>query len=254
MAESKYCTAPIGQKFHRWTVLGYSHSRMQVSERKAPERIHYWLCRCDCGTERSVTARQLGKAKKPSQSCGCLTRERVAIGNKLHNSTHGMSKSREHQAWAGMKQRCLDPNWPGRHNYSGRGITVCERWASSFESFYHDIGTRPSDAHSLDRIDNDGNYSCGQCDQCVTNGWPMNARWATKSEQVRNTRRTQWVEYQGERAPLIEWCERLNISLKRTDSRLARGWSVKDAFTLPDLTYGTLSVGSSPDHRKRVYK
>jgi ribosome-binding protein aMBF1 (putative translation factor) len=97
-------------------------------------------------------------------------------GDKLR--THGMSASPEYVAWIGMRQRCNDPQHRQYHDYGGRGITVCNRWQNSFLSFYADVGPRPSDKHSLDRIENEGNYEPGNC------------RWATPAQQAQNTRRS----------------------------------------------------------------
>ena len=85
--------------------------------------------------------------------------------------THGMSKTPEFRAWLNMKERCYRPTNARYHRYGARGIEVCDRWLESFENFYTDIGDRPSPTHSLDRIDNDGNYE------------PDNCRWGTREEQ-----------------------------------------------------------------------
>lgn len=87
---------------------------------------------------------------------------------------HGKSKTPEYRTWAAMRHRCS--NLKDR-NYGGRGITVCERWLHSFAAFYADMGPRPSAGHSIDRVNNDGNYE------------PSNCRWATRLQQASNRRR-----------------------------------------------------------------
>jgi len=90
--------------------------------------------------------------------------------------------------WRKMKSRCYDPTDQAYVNYGGRGIGVCQGWLSSWKSYYEDIGDKPFPTATIDRIDNDGGYWCGHCDECIENGWPKNWRWATKAEQVDNRR------------------------------------------------------------------
>lgn len=96
-------------------------------------------------------------------------------GNPLTTRFHGLRNTAEYQAWVNMKSRCYYPRHESYKNYGARGITVCRRW-HDFRNFYADMGARPSPTHSLDRIDNDADYS------------PNNCRWATKSEQNLNRR------------------------------------------------------------------
>lgn len=89
--------------------------------------------------------------------------------------------------WQNMKQRCFNPNSLVYKNYGGRGITVCAGWKNSYKDFLADMGIPPK-GRTIDRIDNDGGYWCGHCDECILNGWKMNCRWATKQEQMENRR------------------------------------------------------------------
>lgn len=126
-----------------------------------------------------------------------------------------------HCVWVSMKQRCHNEKSTGYHNYGGRGIKVCERWLDSFENFLADMGPRPSRQHQLDRIDNDGPYS------------PQNCRWATRSEQLRNTRRSCYLTFNGQTLHIIEWAARLGVEAGALRARLRRGWSVKKTLTKP---------------------
>ncbi len=109
-----------------------------------------------------------------------------------------------------MRDRCGNPRKNCFHRYGGRGIRVCDRW-DSFENFLADMGTRPSRDHTLDRINNDGDYE------------PNNCRWATRKEQGRNTSATHFVEFKGERLCIAEWSERLGIRQNTLVRRVQKG-------------------------------
>jgi hypothetical protein len=124
----------------------------------------------------------------------------------------------EYVIWEGMKGRC-SPSSKGklRRLYFGRGIRVCEQWASSFENFFADMGPRPSRKHSIDRFpNNDGNYEPGNC------------RWATQAEQHANRSVTRRVSFDGEQLLLPELAERLGLTYTALEARLRRGWSESD--------------------------
>lgn len=129
-----------------------------------------WNCVCDCGNECVVLAASLNAGL--ISSCGCLYKD----SRKDCNKTHGKSKTREHNAWSAMKQRCYYEKHDYYESYGGRGIRVCAKWLDSFENFYEDLGDCP-DGMSLERVDVDGNYE------------PFNCKWDTASNQGFNTRK-----------------------------------------------------------------
>lgn len=127
-----------------------------------------WLCACDCGKVTSVTGHELQSGD--TTSCGCYRRDKTAAMRLIH----GMSRTPTHNSWRAMRSRCLDPKNEKFSEYGGRGIQVCERWAS-FEAFYLDMGERPP-KKTLDRIDPSKGY------------YPQNCRWASAKTQAENRR------------------------------------------------------------------
>src|SRR6266851_8588788 len=129
-----------GERFERWTVLSYSHKFKQRT---------YWLCRCDCGTERVIKAQNLCAGE--SRSCGCIRKETLVKAA----TRHGMHFTPEYFAWRDIKRRCFNSSFKNYKDYGGRGITMCSEWRSSFPAFYEHVGSRPGIKFSIERIDND---------------------------------------------------------------------------------------------------
>jgi hypothetical protein len=134
---------------------------------------------------------------------------------------HGLSKIPEYRVWINMRTRCYDQNTSYYAEWGGRGIKVCDAWRDSFEMFFRYVGERPTSRHSLDRIDNDGNYE------------PGNVRWAVPKTQSRNHRSNRIVEVGGRSITLAEAVEQSPVPYNTVLYRLKRGWSVESAISLP---------------------
>lgn len=169
------------------------------------------LVRCKCGAETTVS----DSTFKNSKRC------RVCADRMPKSQTHRDSLSPEHETWRQIKSRCTNPDSPSYHRYGGRGIAVCERWASSYEAFLEDMGRRPSPDHSIDRIDNDRGYEPGNC------------RWATQVEQARNTSFNHRVTAFGVTRVLMEWASIAGLHYETLRHRLLRGWHPEKALTGP---------------------
>lgn len=177
-------------------------------------RQSYWLCQCDCGKEKIVCGNDMKRGK--TKSCGCLNIEKIIE----RFTTHGRRYDKIYQIWSTMIQRCTNPNHIQWEDYGGRGITVCQRWME-FENFLEDMG-ECSNGHSIDRIDNDGNYEKSNC------------RWATGSQQCRNKRNNHLVTHNGYTKCITQWAEELGINIKTLAFRLnSDNWSTEDALTIP---------------------
>lgn len=183
----------VGQKFGRLIILSAENRKFKVI--------------CDCGKEKTVFAQDVYLGK--TQSCGCLAIEK--------NTKHGLTKKNinkieksMYKIYASMKQRCLNKKTKGYENYGARGIKICERWINSFENFYNDMGLRPSLKHSIDRIDNDGDYT------------PENCKWALHEEQMQHTTKTVEVTINGETKSLEYWCKKFNVCSNTVRGRIKR--------------------------------
>jgi hypothetical protein len=189
------------KKFGRLTVIGKT--------RKTSYGNSYWLCKCDCGNTKEVFGKSL--INGDTKSCGCYRTE-------VHTK-HDFSHSRLYQCYKGMKRRCYNENFHQFHRYGGRGIKVCDEWLDDPEEFLSwalENGYR--DDLTLDRIDNDGDYT------------PSNCRWASLKEQARNTSRSIYVEVDGESKPLGEWCEIYGVNRGTAYRRLRKGKRGRDVF------------------------
>ncbi len=196
-----------------------------------------WLCVCDCGNSTRVTGASLRKGA--TNSCGCLRAERTRERRVTHGATRGGQRRPEYEIWTNIIKRCTNPGCAAYARYGGRGITMCERWRTSFAAFLEDVGLRPSAQHTIDRINNDGNYE------------PANCRWATRSEQARN-RGNRQVEYHGRSLTLVEWSEEIGLPLRRLYWRIViAGWPVEKAFATPVRDCGRRATPRPRPRRRR---
>lgn len=200
-------------------LAGHRYGRLVVIKRvpqtNRRSRCVRWLCKCDCGNQVAIDGVFLRSGD--SRSCGCLKRE--LAGKRTRR--HGMTGTREYATWRRMLMRCYNPNDTSFALYGGRGIQVDDRWRFDFTTFLADMGRRPSDRHSIGRIDPNGNYC------------PDNCEWQTMRQQARYYRTTQHITFGGTTLMVREWAERLGTRASVIRARLHRGWSLSDALTLP---------------------
>jgi hypothetical protein len=195
----------LGQKFNSLTVVGRYFG--EIPGLRPNDKNARWECLCDCGGTRIVTsARLIGGLVK---SCGCRKNKR--------RTTHGMSRTTEYHIWALMRDRCCNITGRAFKFHGARGITVCERWDSSFQNFFDDMGPRP-EGTTLERIDNDKGYS------------PDNCTWASMKEQSRNRRSNVYVTLWGEKMVLADLAKRLGIFRALVSKWHKRGWSAEQIY------------------------
>lgn len=196
----------IGITFGRLTAIG------------GPVRSNgktFWQCVCECGREKTVDGGNLTSGNV--KSCGCLLHE------VIHGANRNGKRTTEYRSLAHIIQRCTNPNDKNFKDYGGRGITVCDKWStmSGFMDFLSHVGLKPSCHHSIDRVDNSKGYTHG------------NVRWATQAQQVRNTRTSRMVHYDGRSMCVTDWEALLGMNRGKLKQRLNAGWTVDRALNTP---------------------
>lgn len=200
----------IGLRYGRLVIISWESKRGYQ---------HYFKCKCDCGTIKSIRLSRLKSGE--TKSCGCIRKELFEETRK-DLTIHGKANTRLHTIYRSMKARCYQVKHKNYSYYGGKGIEICDEWLEDFMNFYnwaHNNGYK--DNLTIDRIDVKGNYE------------PNNCRWTTTKEQANNTSRNIYITYQGETKTLKQWSEHLGINYYTLKSRYKYGWDVEDMLTKP---------------------
>lgn len=190
-----------GDKFNRLTIVR--------EDKKDSHGRKFYLCNCDCGNTKVIGRHGIlsGRAK----SCGCYMKEQSSKYNSNRGNPLIKENHSEYSSYVRMKSRCLVESNNRFNNYGGRGIKICDRWLDSFENFLKDMGKKPTEKHSIDRIDVNGDYT------------PDNCKWSTNSEQQRNKRGNLLVNVNGKIVCAKEASEILGINYNTLFQRVKRG-------------------------------
>lgn len=199
-----------GKKFNRLTAVKLAYLDKNNKNRA------YWVFKCDCGNEKILSGALVKHGTQ--KSCGCLQKEAVQKSNKKH----GEAGTKLYYVWTAMKQRCNNINNKEYKNYGGRGIKVCEEWEKSngyitFRNWALQHGYK--NKLTLDRIDNDGDYT------------PDNCRWITARENCNNKSNNHILMYKGQKHTLSEWEDIVGLNQRILWKRLKRGWSIEKTLT-----------------------
>lgn len=188
--------------------------------------LTYCSCTCDCGKQNVIVNASKLKSMH-TQSCGCLRKERVAAACKKRCITHGLSDTKAYGVWLSIKDRCYRPTSKAYEYYGGRGISMCEDWENSFQSFYDwlvangysEIDGERNNSKTIDRIDVNGNYE------------PDNCRLVPMTVQANNKRDNRYETYNGETHTISDWARIRGIPYKTFCTRLYRGWTFDRIMT-----------------------
>lgn len=204
-----------GERFGRLTVI----KQVPAPDNVADKRKIYYLCRCDCGTEKAIYYYDLTSGK--TKSCKCLSSEKTAERSRAR----GFSKEKRRLKiiWYGMNARCRDKRLVGYKNYGGRGIFVCDEW-KDFEKFYNwAINNGYKESLTLDRINNELGYK------------PSNCRFCTVKEQQNHRRDNRLITLNGVTLTISQWADKNRIGPATLKWRLDHGWNESELFIVPNL-------------------
>lgn len=194
-----------GKRFGRLTVVSRAPTRNKGT---------YWNCLCDCGNTKIINSGKLTSGN--TRSCRCLDTEMTVKRSTRHGLSHS---SPEYIIWKTMRQRCNNPNSSSYSDYGARGIKICERW-NDFVLFLEDMGKRPNSLHSIERVNNNGNYE------------PSNCVWATQLAQANNKRNTRLITHDGVTESISNWARKVNVRSATLRARIFNyGWDVERALT-----------------------
>ena len=201
-------TEIVGRKYGRLTIKKELPPRIWASSKKRE-----FLCSCECGAETGALLVDMQRGRRTD--CGCGTKERRSRAKK----THGMSKTRIYRIWTRMFDRCYNKSHVHFDRYGGRGIVICDEW-NSFVCFLNDMKEGYSDDLSIDRINNDLGY------------YKENCRWATNTEQHRNTSSNVVIKINGIERCVAEWAEVSGVAHGTILWRLKHGRTGEDIIKL----------------------
>lgn len=227
----------IGTKWGRLTVTGRAANRNGQCS---------WICLCECGKEsivrgaalRNGTIQSCGEHRPKPGAAYCVDcsapitvharrcrrcDSRIKERRHIHGHAKRKAKLPEYQIWGQMKGKCFRQSHESYKNYSARGITVCEEWCHNFQAFYDYVGPRPTPKHTIERINNDGNYE------------PGNVKWATRYEQNRNQRSNVNLTIDGVTRCVEDWARVSGTNSRTIYTRHKAGWPDREAvFRPPD--------------------
>lgn len=204
-----------GDRFGRLTAISHVSTSRSGSK---------WLFSCDCGAEKEIRVSNVKNGH--TSSCGCLHRER----SKDANTSHNMSRTKIYKVWASMVSRCSNPDDHAFEHYGARGINVCDQWKASFARFLEDMGQRPTDGHSIERVNNDLGYGPGNC------------VWIKQERQAQNTRKVRRFSFRGSVMTLRQISEHYGMPLASLNRRLEAGWTIERAVMQPLRPTGSIQV------------